>query len=388
MTLDNKTAVIGLPMLLRGGTEIQTLTLANVLREEGYRVTVCCYYEFDNGMVEEFKKGGAEVTLLGLRRPEAGQSYLSMGVLLGKLVRYFKRTDPSVVHIQYVAPGLVPILAARIAGVKRVFATIHYPRYSFGPREQRFVRIGARLCRKFFCNSLGTERSWFGSAALFEGESRSQGMRHCTVYNCVDAERIETLVETPDRKVRRSSSGITQKHVIGFVGRLRSEKGLPFLLQSLKRVLYSLPDTLLLVVGDGPDMALLLGYAKELEVDRSVRWAGAMGHEEACRLYGLMDVAVVPSKFEGFGLSAAEAMAAGVPVVASDVDGLREVIDDGTTGLLVPFGESEQMAGAICSILSDPARARDMGMAGSLRVKQLFSRSRFRNATVDAYAQS
>ena len=117
MTNDSKTVVIGLPMLLRGGTEIQTLTLAGVLKDEGYRVVVCCYYEFDNEMVEDFKKGGAEVTLLKLRRPEKGQLYLGMVALLWQLVLYFKRSNPSVVHIQYVAPGLVPILAAKIAGV-------------------------------------------------------------------------------------------------------------------------------------------------------------------------------------------------------------------------------------------------------------------------------
>ena len=208
------------------------------------------------------------------------------------------------------------------------------------------------------------------------------------MYNCVDAVQIETLVTPLDRKAARATLGITQKHVIGYVGRLRSEKGLPFLLQSFKRALYSFPDTLLLVVGDGPDRVVLEAYAKELGVDRFVRWTGSMRHEEACRLYGVMDIAVVPSKFEGFGLSAAEAMAAGLPVVASDVDGLREVIDDGVSGLLVPFGESEQMAGRICSILSNPSRAHEMGESGNLRVKQLFSRSRFRNDTLDAYAGS
>lgn len=380
--------MIGLPMLLRGGTEIQTLTLAGVLKEEGYRVTVCCYYEFDAEMVEEFIKAGAEVTLLKMRRPRNGRSYAGMVRLLWRLILFFKRTDPSVAHIQYVAPGLIPILAARVAGVKRIFATIHYPRHSFGLREQRLVRIGAGLCRKFFCNSLGTEKSWFGSAEVFEGASRAQETRHCTVYNCVDAEGIESLVKKLDRKIARASLGITQKQVVGFVGRLRSEKGVPFLLRSFKRVLYSLPDTLLLVVGDGPDRGLLEAYAKEMGVAGSVRWSGGMNHAEACRLFGVMDVAVVPSEFEGFGLSAAEAMAAALPVVASDVDGLREVIDDGISGLLVPFGESEQMAGALCSILANPSHAQEMGRSGNLRVRQFFSRSRFRTATVDAYARS
>ena len=100
-----------------------------------------------------------------------------------------------------------------------------------------------------------------------------------------------------------------------------------------------------------------------------------------------MDIVVVPSEFEGFGLSAAEAMAAGLPVIASNVGGLREVIDDGKSGMLVPFGDTVKMSSAILALLSDHERANRMGKNGKLRIEQLFSVNIFHNAIVAAYAQ-
>jgi glycosyltransferase involved in cell wall biosynthesis len=101
----------------------------------------------------------------------------------------------------------------------------------------------------------------------------------------------------------------------------------------------------------------------------------------------LIDLLIVPSQYEGFGLTAAEAMAAGLPVIASDVDGLREVVDDGNSGLLVPFGDVEKMSSALLALLSNPERARSMGKNGKLRIEKLFSVAIFHNAIVDAYAQ-
>ena len=382
-----RTVVIAIPMLLGGGTEIQTLALANVLLEEKYRVVLCCYYEYDGEIVKEFEKRGVEVDLMRLRRPDTAGSAVEMVTLVLRLRNYFRKTIPDVVHVQYVAPGLVPILAAKLAGVMKVFATIHYPRYLFGAREKRFVRIGAELCTMFFCNSLATERSWFGSGTIYDSTNDKLNSRHCTIYNSIDIHRIETLVGSVERNVARETLGITHKHTVGVVARLRFEKGHSFLLHAMKQVVQSMPGTILLVVGDGPDKSALKALSKELEIDNSVVWLGAKAHEETLRLYRLMDVVVVPSKFEGFGLSAAEAMAAGVPVVASDVDGLREVVDDGNSGMLVPFGNVEKMVSALRVLLSNPEKASSMGKSGKLRVEQLFSLARFRNAIMAAYSQ-
>ena len=101
--------LVGIPMLHTGGTEMQTLNLVRVLAAGGHRVCVCCYYEYDVTMVAELEAAGAEVLLLKLER-SAG-----LWNLVRRLRAVFERRQPDLVHIQYVAPGLAPIVAARLA---------------------------------------------------------------------------------------------------------------------------------------------------------------------------------------------------------------------------------------------------------------------------------
>ena len=198
-SVTEKNIVIALPMLLRGGTEIQTLALVRVLRKQGHRIIVVCYYESENEMVEEFRQEGGEVILLQLHRENGRISLMQMLLLLSELRKFYRKTKPDIVHVQYVAPGLIPILAAHFAGVKRIFATIHYPCHSFGTREKKFVRVAARLCTIFFCNSLATERSWFDSGSVYKGGAFTPRSSHCTVYNAVDIDRIEKYAHPANR---------------------------------------------------------------------------------------------------------------------------------------------------------------------------------------------
>ena len=379
--------VIAIPMLLHGGTEIQTLALVRVLKHEGYRVTVCCYYESEKEMVGEFERDGARVERLNLYRFQQHTSYGRMLILLWALIRYFRSTKPDIVHVQYMAPGLIPVIAAKVAGIKSILATIHYPRHMFGEREKRFVHLAANLCSMFFCNSIATERSWFGAAEMSERIDLNSDFRHCTVYNAIDTENIARRADSRNSKALKKRLGIKANHVIGVVARLRTEKGHPFLLQAMVRVLHSLPDTTLLVVGDGPDKIALKTLAEKLHIGENITWLGAKSQEETFQLYGLMDIIVVPSEFEGFGLSAAEAMAAGLPVIASDVDGLREVVEDGETGLLVTYGDAEKMSSAILKLFSDKRIAQAMGKKGKRRVTQMFPLSKFHDTMTRVYAQ-
>jgi glycosyltransferase involved in cell wall biosynthesis len=381
----DKTVIIAIPVLLIGGTEIQTLEAVRILIKDGYKVTICCYYEYDSTVVAEFESAGATILLLKLARSSKIFSYRQLFELFRILYKTFQAARPDVVQVQYVAPGLVPILAAKLAGVNKIFATIHYPRHVYGKREESFVRIAARLCTMFFCNSLATERSWFGSGILLDGGEFNPRLRHCTIYNAIDIQRIERHAHTANRADMKKRNGMGNKLVVGIVARLRSEKGHTFLFHSMKQVFRSAPNTLLAVVGDGPDALALRHLANQLEIAGSILWLGAKSQDETFALYGMMDVVVVPSEFEGFGLSAAEAMAAGVPVVASNVDGLREVVEDGVSGILVPFGDVEKMSSSLLAVLFDAVKAKEMGKKGRRRVEDLFSLARFEKAISAAY---
>lgn len=371
--------VIGIPLLLVGGTEVQTLNLVETLVTAGYRVTVCCYYEHDSRMVSAMKGAGARIALLGLARSQGNWH------LLKKLRRFFGEEAPELVHIQYISPGLVPIMAARWARVPRVVATVHQPGRTYGVKERGLLRMAATLCDTFFCNTLAVERSWFGSCALFEPGGRNQG--HCTIYNAVDAERIGSVVAAADRHFLREEIGVRHGSAVGVVGRLRWEKGQRILIEAMVEVVRQQPFAQLIVIGDGPDRAELEALAERMNLGANVLWLGQQEPEAVQRLYAALDLVVVPSFFEGFGLVAAEAMAAGLPVIASRVDGLVEVVDHGTTGLLVSPGDAAELAKAILYLLNNDRFRQQCSINAVERVKRSFSRGRFAEMTLTAHKQ-
>lgn len=377
--------VIAIPVLHIGGTEIQTLNLVRVLISGQYEVTVCCYYEYDEFVVDWFRKAGARVILLGLDRSD-GQFGVGQGLeLVRRLIAIFHEIRPDIVHVQYVAPGLIPIIAARMAGIKTVFATVHQPGRPYGRKAKLLLRFGARLCTSFFCVSKAAEESWFGSSEVFEPKNANRHRRHYTVYNAIDAVFIDKAVAHVDRRVLRESLGLDEHRIVCIVGRLRDEKGHGILLDAMAAVATKIPDVRLLVIGDGPDRESLKLKAEALGITSNIVWMGQKAPKEVYEFYRITDIAIVPSLFEGFGLAAAEAMAAGLPVVGSDVDGLREVVEEGVTGYLVPAGNSHALAEAIVRLLENPKIANAMGERGRERVNLLFSMRRFAEAVTAAY---
>ncbi|MCM0081378.1 glycosyltransferase family 4 protein [Geomonas sp. Red32] len=372
--------MIAIPLLQVGGTEMQTLHQVRALVTGGFRVSVCCFYEHHPSMVAAMEEAGARVILMGLDR---AQGY---GHLLGRLRTLFREEQPRAVHVQYISPGLIPILAARLALVPFVFATVHQPGRTYGAKPHLLLRFAAALCDTFFCNSLSVERSWFGTASLFTaGQSRLKG--HCTIYNAVDVETIaRTSAQAPASAIK-GELGVGDVPVIAVVGRLRWEKGQGVAIAALAEVAREYPTATLLMIGEGPDREALERQAQELGVANRIVWRGRLDSGQLFRLLGGVDLLVVPSLFEGFGLAAAEGMAAGLPVVASGVDGLAEVVEDGETGLLVPPNDSRALAGAIASLLADPARRLQMGERALSRVGSFFSLERYNQQTLAFYGR-
>jgi glycosyltransferase involved in cell wall biosynthesis len=140
--------------------------------------------------------------------------------------------------------------------------------------------------------------------------------------------------------------------VVGSVTRFYPVKGTSFLLDAFARILRTMPESYLLLVGDGPERATLEAQARSLGIQGRVIFAGFREDiEEHLRLF---NVAVLPSLREGLPLAGIEALSAGVPLVASRVGGLPELVADGRTGLLVEAGDAAAIADAVLRILQDP----------------------------------
>lgn len=177
------TILICIPCLMTGGTEIQTLNLVQALVAEGYRVVTTCYFEYSDDMVVRFQKAGSEVVCLS---PTGARVNGWRGILFlyKGLRRVLKQYKPNVAHVQYMAPGAIPILLLRWLGVRQIITTAHtaadiYP-------NLRLVHFIQRHCvRAFTCITELAERSFFGTSRLYNENTPLNKRNHFTIYNAL-----------------------------------------------------------------------------------------------------------------------------------------------------------------------------------------------------------
>ena len=180
--------------------------------------------------------------------------------------------------------------------------------------------------------------------------------------------------------INRSEAAFT----LGVVSRLEHIKGMDLVVPAFAEVLKHYPDTQLLVVGDGTLRASMEEQAAQLGCADRVRFVGRQPQEDLSQWYGQMDIVLMPSRSEGFGLTAIEAMAHGCVMVASDVGGLPEVVRDGVCGLLHRTEDIADMASNVCSLIASPEHCRTM-QKNALQHVQKFSFQRYASAVCDLY---
>ena len=192
---------------------------------------------------------------------------------------------------------------------------------------------------------------------------------------CIDPERVRVW------EAAETGSPPQREPAALLVGRMWSEergKGHDALIEGWPEVRRRVPGAQLWLVGEGDDVARLRGLARERSVADAVRFLGRVSDAELGALYRRASVFAMPSRQEGFGIVYAEAMWHALPCIGSTADAAGQVIADGETGSLVPYGDAVATADAVAALLSDPARARSMGEAGLRRARERFSYPRFR----------
>lgn len=198
------------------------------------------------------------------------------------------------------------------------------------------------------------------------------------VYVGVDVERIKCRAQTSG--IRRELNW-TNNLVIGTVARLAPEKGIDLLIETAGRFREKISHARWLVVGDGPERAPLEQRAQALELETTMQFVGF--REQVAEYLGAMDIFVLSSRAEGLPLALLEAMAAGVPVIAADVGGVREAITDGVTGLVVQPGSQEALEQALLCLVGDAQKRRTIGAAGQAAVSHNFPIAKSAQAMLD-----
>jgi glycosyltransferase involved in cell wall biosynthesis len=208
------------------------------------------------------------------------------------------------------------------------------------------------------------------------------GLREVTVVpNALSQDLVDGALDVSPNRRRTATSHPT----IVMPGRFVPEKGHAVLLQAVSRLEPEYPGITVVLAGSGPLENEIRSEAAELGLAARVRFSGTVSREELFEMEREADLVAVPSLYEGFGLAAAEAMALGTTVVASDAGGLRELINDSVTGRLARAGSVEELASVIRSVLSDKRAAATMEVAARTYVAEHFAPGLVADQTVTFY---
>lgn len=193
------------------------------------------------------------------------------------------------------------------------------------------------------------------------------------VYNGVDIKKFAKVCSDGEKAIIRKEYGLKDAVTIGMISRLSEGKGHRYLLGAFARLLPRFKDLQLLIIGDGPAGYLkgLKEKARALSIDKSVVFRPAC--EDTSRPLSVIDVFCLPTLQEGLGLSILEAMASGIPVVASGVGGIYTLIKHGDNGFLAPPADEGALAEALSVVLSDRALAEEMGRSSKKLVEDNFT---------------
>lgn len=335
-----------------GGAERHVVDLAVALRRKGHGVTVAC--SATGGLSDLLDGANVPVRVL-LDRLVKRRVSVTYARGLRRLVRE-QRFD--LVHAHIYASAAASALATVGTGVPLVVTE-----HTEGAWQGRHARLLSRLIYR-------RARSVIAVSSPIRGRLLER--------DGVPPEKISfipnAVISASGRKPGTTSTLPDERRegpLVGVVARLQPEKGVANFLKAAARVSAACPAARFLVVGDGPLREVLLRLADRLGLRERVRF---LGHRaDARELVGLLDVLVVPSLTEGTPLIVLEAMAAGVPLVASAVGGVTDQVRHGKEGLLIPPGDATALGDALLELLQDPDRAHRLGEAGRRRADSVFS---------------
>jgi glycosyltransferase involved in cell wall biosynthesis len=332
--------------------------------------------------VEQLEAGGIRHEALrhATRSVAVGQDVLA----LGELTRLLRRLRPDIVHTHNPKPGLYGRVAARLARVPVVVNTVH----------GLYATADDPAGRRALVYGLERFASVFSDAELLQNVEDVDVLRRWRVPegkvvvlgNGIDLSRFGPPDAAGVDKARAALGVGPDTVVVGFVGRLVWQKGLGELLEAAEILRARCPEVALVIVGpEDPDKADALGQG-DLARARALGNVALLGRRDDVEdLYPGFDVFVLPSYREGFPRAAMEAAASGVAVVATDIRGCRQVVDDGVTGLLVPVRDAGALARALEELAGDAGRRRSMGAAGRRKAEAEFDDRRVVERTLAVY---
>ncbi|MHB1162292.1 MAG: glycosyltransferase family 4 protein [Chloroflexota bacterium] len=356
-----------------GGAQKHLLSLVGGLRQRGHQADVAFFK--NPSLVQQFRETGTRLFDLSARRTFSP-------LLLPRLALILIQGRYQIVHTHLLKADSYGTLAGVLARTPIRIASKHNDEAALRkPAVAVTHGLISRLDHRVVVLS-----DYVGRYMATQG--RVDPARITRIYYGLPA----GSTAAPEEGLRvRAELGIrSDTPIVATVGRITEQKGLTYLLEAMAILRERLPQPRLLIVGDSQDgkdeyKRELLRQWQALGLSDNVLFTGV--RDDVPSVMQAADLFVMASLWEGFGLVFLEAMAAASPVVATNVSAIPEVVQDGTTGLLVPPRDPRALAEAMLTLLTDPDRARQMGRAGLLRLKEQFTEDKMVESVEQLYSQ-
>jgi glycosyltransferase involved in cell wall biosynthesis len=339
-----------------GGAERLLLDTVRHLDNAQFQSVVACLY--NNGRI------GRQIAELGIPVADMHMRSFADPCGLMRLLAFLHQEKPDILHTHLFRANVWGRLLGAAIRIPVIVSSEHSltEHYFEGRRRTPWLtgidNLTARCCKVIIANSHATKKY--------------------LVENGVRLEKIEVIHNGVDTRgytgnhlgsAIRTEFGLDSAKLVTMVGRLHPQKNHRLLIEAFAQLHARLPQTKLLIVGEGPleEELRMLGRA---QAPGAIIFAGARSDIPA--IMAASDLVMLPSRWEPFGIVLVEAMSAGKPVIGTAVDGIPEVIVDGKTGLLVRPGDAAALADAMFGLLNDPARATRMGELGRARARRQF----------------
>lgn len=360
------------------GSGLNTFLSMKGQSQAGFEVELACAAEGpllrlaeDNGM-----------RVLRLRHMVWGINPIKDVLAVFELSTLISKNRYTIVHTHNSKAGFIGRLAARLAGASVIVHTVHG--FAFHGREPgwkclfyRFLeRLAAGWCDKLIMISQPL-MDW----AIKERIGKPGQM--VTIYSGIDLTAFRQISDSTS--IRKSLGLEADDVVVGEVAKLWEGKGHAVLFQAATEILGRCTKLKLLLIGEGALRPSLEALAAQLGISGQVVFTGF--REDVPQLTQLLDIAVLPSFFEGMGRAVIEAQAAGKPVVGSRVGGIPDLIQDGKTGLLVPAGDVKALADAIEQLYHDPELRKRLGDAAKLAAGSRFDATTMNQQIIQVYQE-
>ena len=374
-----------------GGAQEVVRTLAENLSKLGCKTVVVTFK--DGPLRASIEGAGIPVEIL----PQRKHSIVALPLFLsdmwrtrGALLSLVKKHHVNVIQTHLLRSLDFLMLSLRLGTDLRIIWTFHNARFEL--REEHLVKnrwlfkpkrwgyrtlytLGARVVSRLVAVSDEVKASMLRTFPGIQPE------KIISISNSVDLNRYG---ERSGRPVLRRELGINEQNKMALVvASLKEQKGHRFLLEALPDVIREFPGLMVFIVGDGHLRAALEAQTWSLHLENNVRFLG--NRHDIPALLAASDLFILPSLWEGLPMALIEAMASGLPVIASCVSGTSEVMRDRETGLLVEPGQSAELKSAILNMLSNPVAALEMGKAARRRVEQRFGAQQQAREHLDLY---